>query len=83
MVGGVRVVNAGSVGMPFAPPPGAYWLMLGPDVQLRHTAYDFMKAAARIRETTYPQAEDLAARYVLQPASEADSLAMFAAAELK
>ena len=74
MVGSVRVVNAGSVGMPFAPPPGAYWLLLGPGVQLRHTAYDVVKAAARIRETTFPQAEDLAVRYVLQPPSEAESL---------
>lgn len=36
MVGKTRVVNAGSVGMPFGE-PGAYWLLLGPDVQLRHT----------------------------------------------
>jgi predicted phosphodiesterase len=83
MVGSVRVVNAGSVGMPFAPPPGAYWLLLGPGVQLRHTAYDLMKAAARIRDTTYPQAEDLSVRYVLQPPSEADSLARLAPAELR
>jgi diadenosine tetraphosphatase ApaH/serine/threonine PP2A family protein phosphatase len=83
MVGDVRVVNAGSVGMPFAPPPGAYWLLLGPDVQLRHTSYDQLNAAARIRDTTYPQAEDLAVRYVLHPPSEAESLARFALAELK
>jgi putative phosphoesterase len=83
MVGSVRVVNAGSVGMPFAPPPGAYWLLLGPGVQLRHTAYDLMEAAALIRDTKYPQAEDLAVRYVLHPPSEADTLALFAPAELK
>ena len=82
MIGRVRVVNAGSVGMPFAPPPGAYWLLLGPDVQLRHTAYDFAKAAAFIRATAYPQAEDLAVRYVLQPPSEAESLQRYAVAEL-
>src|SRR5262245_46661925 len=35
-VGRVRVVNAGSVGMPFGG-PGADWLLLGPDVGLRHT----------------------------------------------
>jgi predicted phosphodiesterase len=82
MIGGVRVVNAGSVGMPFAAPRGAYWLLLGPDVQLRNTAYDFEDAAARIRETAFPHAEDLAVRYVLQPPSEADSMEMFAPAEL-
>ena len=69
-IGSVRVVNAGSVGMPFQE-PGAYWLLLGPDVQLRHTPYDLANAAERIRGTKYPQAEDFAARNVLQPPSEA------------
>jgi putative phosphoesterase len=35
-IGKVRVVNAGSVGMPFGE-PGAYWVLLGANVQLRHT----------------------------------------------
>ena len=83
MVGDVRVVNAGSVGMPFAPPPGAYWLLLSPGVQLRRTDYDFIGAAARIRETRFPQAEDVAVRYVLQPPSEDESLALFAPGELQ
>jgi putative phosphoesterase len=81
-VGGIRVVNAGSVGMPFGP-PGADWLLLGPEVQLRHTTYDLAKAADRIRNSSYPQAEDFAARNVLQPPSEAEMLAAFARAELK
>jgi len=81
-VGGVRVVNAGSVGMPFAAPSGAYWLLLAPEVQLRCTEYDFAKAAEQIRATSYPQAETLAVRYVLNPPTEAESLQMFAGAEL-
>jgi putative phosphoesterase len=44
MVGSIRVVNAGSVGMPFGE-PGAYWLLPNPDVQLRHTPYDLKKHA--------------------------------------
>jgi predicted phosphodiesterase len=40
MIGGYRVVNAGSVGMPYEREPGAYWLVLGPDVELRRTACD-------------------------------------------
>lgn len=79
-IGNVRVVNAGSVGMPFQD-PGAYWLLLGPDVQLRHTAYDLTKAAERIRDTAYPQAHDCA-RHVLQPPSERKTLEAFAKAEL-
>jgi putative phosphoesterase len=80
-VGHVRVVNAGSVGMPFAPPPGAYWLLLGPDVQLRHTAYDFKNTAERIRDTKFPQADE-AVRYVLQPPSEGEMLEAFSRVEL-
>src|SRR5262249_21171743 len=38
-VGGVRLVNAGSVGMPYEAEPGAYWALLGPDVELRRTPY--------------------------------------------
>ena len=36
-IGATRVVNAGSVGMPFGE-PGAYWLLLAEDVELRRTA---------------------------------------------
>jgi predicted phosphodiesterase len=76
MVGSARVVNAGSVGMPYGE-PGADWLLLGPEVQLRHTAYDLAKAAERIRATPYPQAQDFAARNVLEPPSEAEALVLF------
>jgi len=75
-VGEVRVVNAGSVGMPYGD-PGAYWLRLGPDVDLRRTAYDLDAAAARIRATDYPAAEDFASNNVLRPASAAEATAIF------
>jgi putative phosphoesterase len=39
-VGDVRLVNAGSVGMPYESEPGAYWALLGPDVDLRRTPYE-------------------------------------------
>jgi putative phosphoesterase len=81
-IGRVRVVNAGSVGMPFAE-PGAYWLLLGPGVQLRRTSYDLTEAADRIRNTKYPQADDFAARNVLQPPSERETLEAFGRVELK
>ena len=80
-IGRTRVVNAGSVGMPFGD-PGAYWLLLGPDVQLRHTPYDLMKAAERIRATHYPQAQE-AAHDVLQPPSEGERLEVFTRFELR
>jgi predicted phosphodiesterase len=82
MVGKTRVVNAGSVGMPFQD-PGAYWLLLGPAVQLRRTAYDLEKAATWVRQTSYPQAEDFASRSILKPPTEAATLEAFKNAELK
>jgi putative phosphoesterase len=81
-IGSIRVVNAGSVGMPFGE-PGAYWLLLDRDVQLRRTDYDLATAAERIRRTNYPQAQDFAARHVLHPPSEAEMLQVFAGVELK
>ena len=82
VIGKVRVVNAGSVGMPFGE-PGAYWLLLGPDVQLRHTPYDLAQAAERIRDTKYPQAQNFAARNVLQPPAEEETLQAFSRVELR
>jgi predicted phosphodiesterase len=81
MVGRTRVVNAGSIGMPFGE-PGADWLVLGPDVQLRHTAYDLAKAAERISATAFPWPEDFATQYVLQPPSAAVMLEVFSRASI-
>jgi len=75
------VVNAGSVGMPFAE-PGAYWLLLGRDVELRHTTYALEAAAERIRASAYPQAREFAERNVLHPPSEAEMLEVFSRAAL-
>lgn len=82
MAGPIRVVNAGSVGMPFQD-SGAYWLLLGPDIQLRRTDYDLASAAERVRRTSYPQAEDFASRSILQPPSEQATLESFAKFELQ
>jgi putative phosphoesterase len=82
MVGSVRVVNAGSVGMPFGE-PGADWLLLETDVQLQHTPYDLTGAAERIRKTNYPQAQEFAVNHVLQPPKEEQMLEAFTVAELR
>lgn len=80
VVGKTRVVNAGSVGEPFGA-PGACWVLLGPDVQLRRTPYDVTRAAESIRNTPYPQAQE-AAENILQPPSEEEALKAFSKAEL-
>lgn len=35
----VTVVNSGSVGMSYEDVPGAYWLLLGPSIESRHTPF--------------------------------------------
>jgi len=74
--GKIRIVNAGSVGMPYGA-PGAYWLWLGPQVTLRRTSYNLEQAARLIRSTEYPQAEDFAAHNVLQPPTAAEVIELF------
>ncbi len=70
MVGATRVVNAGSVGMPWGR-PGAEWLLLGPDVQLRHSDYEVTAAAASVAITGFPDPDDFFVRGVTAPASVA------------
>ena len=74
-IGTTRVVNAGSVGLPFGE-PGADWVLLGPDVELRHTPYDLAEAASQVSGTRYPQANEFAGQ-ILQPPSEAVMLEVF------
>ena len=79
--GSTRVVNAGSVGMPFEA-PGAYWLVLGPTVELRRTEYDLTAAAERVRQTAYPQAEAFAAQSILTTPSRPSMIDALSKAEL-
>jgi predicted phosphodiesterase len=71
--GTTRVVNAGSVGMPFGE-PGAYWLLLGRGIELRRTNYNVAQAADKIRATSYPHAETFASSNVVSPPSEEQML---------
>jgi putative phosphoesterase len=75
-VGATRLINAGSVGMPYGE-PGAYWLLLGPGVELRRTPYDLAAAAALIRASGYPLADEFADHNVLAPPSAAEAIAVF------
>ena len=78
MVDELRIVNAGSVGMPFGT-PDACWLLMEPTgLTLRRTTYDRAAAAAHIRRTPYPDAEDFASRFVLAPPSEKSMLELYA-----
>jgi predicted phosphodiesterase len=80
-VGKTRVLNAGSVGMPFGR-TGADWMLLGQEVQFRHTDYDLQSGAERVRQTSYPQADDFVEKYVLSAMPEEQTLEGFSKAEL-
>ena len=57
-VGETRLLNPGSVGLPYEPEPGhAYWALLGPDVELRRTPYDLDAAVERLRAGGMPNFE--------------------------
>jgi hypothetical protein len=61
------VVNAGSVGMPYEGRPGAYWLLLGPEVDLRRTEYDLEAAIELLRATGWPDLEQSLQHSFLDP----------------
>lgn len=75
-IGDVRVINAGSVGMPFGK-AGAYWLLLGSEIELRTTSFNLSAAAERIMASQYPRAEEFAERNILRPPSEEQMLGLF------
>jgi predicted phosphodiesterase len=78
LAGGRRVVNPGSVGMPYGH-PGAGWALLGPGVTLRQTSYDAAAAARVIGGSQYPGAGQWAADYVLNHYPDTEALAAFTA----
>jgi predicted phosphodiesterase len=58
---GLRLVNAGSVGMPYEGRRGAFWALLGAgQVQLRRTEYDVDAAAGTIRTSGWSERDQLA-----------------------
>ena len=66
-VAGIRAVNPGSIGMPYEERPGAYWAILGPDVELRRTEYDVDEAVSRLRASGMPDPETLAENLLTPP----------------
>ena len=80
-IGSTRVVNAGSVGMPFGK-PGAYWALLANEVELMQTRYDFMAASEVIKKSSYPQAKEFAENHVMNPPTEEAMLEKLSKAEL-
>jgi predicted phosphodiesterase len=65
---GRRVVNAGSVGMPYEDRAGAFWLLVdGGEPELRRTSYDVEAAAEALRASGFPDVEDLILESLVKP----------------
>jgi putative phosphoesterase len=73
-VAGKRVINAGSVGLPYQGDVAAFWLALGPGVELRRTAYD--TAAAVEAFSAIPELRDSVRASLVEPIS-AQAIAEF------
>src|SRR3984957_17122212 len=76
LAAGRRVVNPGSVGMPYGH-PGAAWALLGPGIWLRRTRYDTAAAAEVIAASRYPDGAAWAREYVLHHYSDTEALTAF------
>jgi putative phosphoesterase len=75
--GRYRIICPGSVGMPYAAAPGAYWGLFGPGYAPRHTEYDLGAAAERILASGWPLAEEIVAENVLTVPSAEEALDVF------
>jgi putative phosphoesterase len=72
-----RVLNAGSVGMPYELPTGARWLRIGPAIEHRTTGYDIDKAAETIGASGYPDVEEWIDSYLRNPTPASEASAFF------
>jgi len=74
---GRRVLNAGSVGMPYQGAAAAFWLLLGPEAELRRTDYDVEGALETLRATGAPDVDEVMLRQSLVDPVTADEVARY------
>lgn len=76
LASGLRVVNPGSIGLPYEGQRGAYWAVLGPGVDFRRSEYDVEAAVEAIRASGAPVAEE-ALGMLLDPPDQETATAEF------
>jgi predicted phosphodiesterase len=64
-----QIVNAGSVGLPYQQPSGAYWAQFGPGFELRRSDYDVRKTAEVMRLTGCPHVDHFFTSAITDPPS--------------
>jgi predicted phosphodiesterase len=72
-----RWANAGSVGMPYEDEVAAFWAIVDDGIEFRKTAFDVERAAAEIRESGWPDADEFVAENLLAAPSRAEATAHF------
>lgn len=75
--GGPRLVNAGSVGLPYQGEHGAFWALLGTDVELRRTPYAIDAALEKLARSGFPSAVEIFGDPVRGTASAESATAFF------
>ena len=79
-----RVINAGSVGMPYQDQTGAYWALLSADgIDLCKTDYDIEEAANSMKETSCPHVEEVFMETILHPPQMDETARLFERSALK
>ncbi|MGH3003668.1 MAG: metallophosphoesterase family protein [Gaiellaceae bacterium] len=77
-VGDLRVVNAGSVGMPYEDDVAAFWTLVADgEPSFRRTPIDVERAIAGIRASGWPGGEELIAENLLVAPSRNDAIRQF------
>jgi predicted phosphodiesterase len=69
-----RLFSPGSVGLPYEGRSGAFWALLGPDVELRRTEYDVDAAVGRLRASTFPLFDERELPLLLEPISRNEAI---------
>jgi predicted phosphodiesterase len=77
-VGGLRVVNAGSVGMPYESEVAAFWtLVVDGQPEFRKTPFDVARAVDAIRESGWEGGEEFIAENLLVAVDRDEAIAHF------
>jgi putative phosphoesterase len=77
-VGGHRIVNAGSVGLPYEGDAAAFWALLDDrNVELRRTPYDVDAAVEQLHATGYPGLGDFIQASLVEPLARDEVIAHF------
>ena len=78
LVGDRRLVNAGSVGLPYEGEAGvACWALLGPDVELRRARYEIQQAVDALVSSGYPDEDGSVRGFLLEPSTAEEATAHF------